>query len=417
MEGTGRLSLPFLMGFNSIYLGVNYLWISFESLILPTEIGGIVPVGQMGLYLGVIAAVGAGSGIAGNLGSGFLGDRIHIGGARRYPYIAIGIGMTVVAVLLEHFISLSVYVITAGYVLLQVFSNVAIGSVQPVVAETVRSEQRGVSAGMNGLFTLTGSAMGFGITGYLMTYHTEATAIYAIAGGVAFTGIASILTLALGRVPVARAEHLHISSFRHIPPDMRSFQRLISGSFMVFMGITGLTYFELYFFRQVLLVSNPQLYVAIAGIVVLAISAVASIVLGHFSDRIGRWRILILDSAFAAIPTAMIPYFRSFYVFLILGAFIGSAYGTFYSVSSAMAGDLAPKNEAGKYMAFFNLSLAGASTISPLIYGALLFIFRNTVHTGYIALFSASSAFYLMGAFIILMASRVSGSIGHRNAA
>ncbi|MEM0157334.1 MAG: MFS transporter [Thermoplasmataceae archaeon] len=415
MERARHLSLPFLIGFNSIYLGVNYLWISFESLILPTEIGGVVPVGQMGLYLGIIAAVGAGSGIAGNFGSGFLGDRIHIGGARRYPYIAIGIGMTVIAVLLQHFTSPSVYVVTAGYVLLQVFSNVAIGSVQPVVAETVRSEQRGISAGMNGLFTLTGSALGFGITGYLMTYRTEALALYAIAAGVAFTGTASILTLALGKVPVSRAEHVHISSFRHIPPDMRSFQRLIGGSFMVFMGITGLTYFELYFFRQILLVSDPQLYVAIAGIVVLAISAVASIVLGHFSDRIGRWRILILDAALAAIPTAIIPYFRSFYVFLILGAFIGSAYGTFYSVSSAMAGDLAPKNEAGKYMAFFNLSLAGASTVSPLIYGALLFIFRNTVHTGYVALFSTSSAFYLLGAFIILMASRVSGSIGHIN--
>ncbi|MCL4330936.1 MAG: hypothetical protein M1304_01530, partial [Candidatus Thermoplasmatota archaeon] len=134
MERGHRLSLLFLIGFNSIYLGVNYLWISFESLILPTEIGGVVPVGQMGLYLGVIAAVGAGSGIAGNLGSGFLGDRIHIGGARRYPYIAIGVGMTVLAVLLQHFVTLSVYVITAGYVLLQVFSNIAIGSVQPVVA-------------------------------------------------------------------------------------------------------------------------------------------------------------------------------------------------------------------------------------------------------------------------------------------
>ena len=417
MERGHRLSLLFLIGFNSIYLGVNYLWISFESLILPTEIGGVVPVGQMGLYLGVIAAVGAGSGIAGNLGSGFLGDRIHIGGARRYPYIAIGVGMTVLAVLLQHFVTLSIYVITAGYVLLQVFSNIAIGSVQPVVAETVRSEQRGISAGMNGLFTLTGSALGFGITGYLMTYHTEVLAIYSIAVGLAFTGIASILTLALGRIPVARAEHIRISSLRHVPADMRSFQRLVGGAFMVFMGITGLTYFELYFFRQVLLVSDPQLYVAIAGIVVLAISAVASIVLGHFSDRIGRWRILILDSALAAIPTAMIPYFRSFYIFLILGAFIGSAYGTFYSVSSAMAGDLVPKNEAGKYMALFNLALAGASTVSPLIYGTLLFLFRNTVHTGYVALFSTSAAFYLLGSLIIVLASRVSGNIGHRSAA
>ncbi len=412
MEGVPKLPMGFLLGFNSLYLGVNYLWISFESLILPTQIGNLVPEYRMGLVLGIVAAVGAGSGIFGNLLSGYLGDRIRILGSRRAPYIGIGVALATVTVFLDSFFASSLYVIVVGYIFLQVFSNIAVGSVQPVVAETVSADQRGISAGFNGLFTFTGSALGFGITGFLMTYYSETVAIYSIAAGLIITGTGAIVTLIYGKISPMREHRIHISGLRHMPKDLRSFQRLVAGSFMVFMGVTGLTYFELYFFKQVLNVIDPQIYVAIAGIVVLAISAVVTVLFGRFSDKIGRWRIMIADAAFAAVPTALIPFFRSFYIFLVLGILIGSSYGTFYSVSSAMAGDLAPKQEAGKYMALFNLALAGASTVSPLIYGSILFVLSSSVHYSYVALFSTSSVFYLIGSVIIFSGSRLSGNIG-----
>ena len=412
MERVRKLPIGFLLGFNSLYLGVNYLWISFESLILPTQVGVLVPESRMGLVLGIAAALGAGSGIGGNFLSGYLGDRVRIFGSRRSPYIAIGVVLTLASALLDGFLSHSLITIILAYMLLQIFSNVAIGSIQPVIAEAVGQEQRGISAGMNGLFTLTGSALGFGLTGYLMTYYTQEAAIFAIAAGILVTGTGAIVTLASRQISQERLHTIRIAGLRHMPRDLRAFRGLTGGAFLVFMGITGLTYFELYFFRQILGVSDPQLYVAIAGIVVLALSAMASITLGHFSDRIGRWRILIAVAAFAAIPTALIPYFRNFYVFLVLGSFIGVSYGTFYSVSSALAGDLVPKQEAGKYMALFNLSLSGASTISPLIYGTILFVLSSSVHLSYVALFSASAVFYVAGSTTIMGASRHSGTIG-----
>lgn len=413
MERIHKLPVSFLIGFNSLYLGVNYLWISFESLILPTQIGAIVPESRMGLILGITAALGAGSGIAGNLSSGFLGDRFRILGSKRSPYVAIGVSLALVSVLIDGFLSNIIATIVLAYMLLQVFSNVAIGSIQPVIAEAIGPEQRGVSAGINGLFTLTGSALGFGLTGYLMTYYSQETAIYSIAGGLLITGVGALVTLASKQISQERLHSIRVSSLRHMPPDLRAFRGLTSGAFLVFMGITGLTYFELYFFKQILDVPDPQIYVAIAGIVVLALSAIASIILGHFSDRIGRWRILIITAAFSAVPTAMIPYFRSFGVFLVLGSLIGVSYGAFYSVSSALAGDLVPKREAGKYMAIFNLSLSGASTVSPLAYGAILFMLSANVHLSYVALFSASALFYLSGSATIFRASRNSGVVGH----
>ena len=134
MKDPGRVSTRFLMSFNSIYLGVNYLWISFESLILPIQISKVLPISQMGLALGIVAAIGSGSGIAGNLLSGFLGDHFRIGKEKRAPYIALGFVVAAVAVVFDLRFSFSIYYILVLYAILQGLSNVAIGSVQPIIA-------------------------------------------------------------------------------------------------------------------------------------------------------------------------------------------------------------------------------------------------------------------------------------------
>ncbi|OWP56738.1 MAG: hypothetical protein B2I17_03865 [Thermoplasmatales archaeon B_DKE] len=408
MESQQKRSRGFIVGYNLIYLGVNYLWISFETLILPIQIGSVVPESEMGLFLGIVASVGSFSGIVGNISSGILSDRFRIGRGKRSPYIFIGIVLVAAMLIGESFFSPSLYEILAGYIVLQSFSNMAIGSTQPILAEIESHEQRGTSAGLNGLFTLIGAAMGFGVTSYFLNSPYRNGDMYALAAGIIISGLATIYTIRkVDSLPAhEKMDKLPLSMIRRPPRDMRKFSGLATGSFFVFMGITGLTFFELYFFKQVLDIPNPATYVAIAGILVLAVSAVASITLGHFSGRIGRWNILVADAIIAAVPTVLIPYFRTFYIFLILGSFIGAAYGTFYSVSYALASDLVPKGETGKYMALFNLSLTGASTISPLIYGLILYLLRASVHLGYVGLFSAAGSFYVAGAAILFVASR-----------
>ena len=408
METSQKRSGGFIIGYNLIYLGVNYLWISFETLILPLQIGSVVPESDMGLLLGIVASLGSFSGIIGNLASGMLSDRFSIGRGKRSPYISIGIAVVAAMLIGETFFSPSIYEILAGYIVLQSFSNMAIGSTQPILAEIESHEQRGTSAGLNGLFTLMGAALGFGVTSFFLNSPYRNGDLYALAAGIVFSGLATLYTIR--RIDTAQipkvVDHIPFGMIRRPPPDMKRFSRLATGSFFVFMGITGLTFFELYFFREVLGIPNPAAYVAIAGILVLAVSAVSSVVLGHFSGRIGRWNILVADAVIASIPTVMIPFFRTFYIFLILGSFIGATYGSFYSVSYALASDLVPKGQAGKYMAIFNLSLTGASTVSPLIYGLILFILRSSVHLGYVGLFSAAGSFYIIGAAILFAASR-----------
>jgi MFS family permease len=396
-----------------LYLGSNYLWISLESLILPTQIGAVVDPSQVGFILGITASVGNALGMMGNLLAGILSDRLRNGKSLRYPYIIAGVVVVILTLILEPFISGSLPGILSGYILLQAFSNMAIGATQPVLAEIQNKDQRGTSAGINGLFSLMGIGLGFGLTSYLISSPFVNYDFYAIAAGVAITGTGTLLALHARRntflsinMNYSSISLPHISSIRNFPINLIKFGKLIAGSFFVFSGITGLTYFELYFFKEVLNFSNAAIYVGIAGIVVIIVSSASAMVLGHFSTRLGRWNIIIADAIAASIPTFIIPYFRSFYIFLILGSIIGATYGTFYSVSFAVASDLIPENESGKYMSYFYLSIAGASSFSPLIYGSVLLFFGQTSSKGFTALFTLSGIFYLIGAAILYLAHK-----------
>ena len=412
MDSTPRAKNRFLIGYNLLYLGFNYLWISLESLILPTQIGLIVSSRQIGFVLGVTASIGNAFGILGNLLAGILSDRLRFGVANRFPYILAGIVVVLFTLVAEPTISKSYIGILSGYILLQAFSNMAIGATQPILAEIESKEQRGTSAGINGLFSLIGTGLGFGLTSILISSTLPNSDFYAIAAGVTVTGLGTLLAIHGKRVSAVASplKNLNISltTLKKIPINLKKFTKLIAGSFFVFSGVTGLTYFELYFFKEVLNFSNPAIYVGIAGIVVIIVSSASAMLLGHFSTRLGRWNIIIADAVAASIPTFMIPYFRSFYIFLILGSIIGATYGTFYSVSFAVASDLIPENESGKYMSLFYLSIAGASSFSPLIYGSALLFFGQTSADGFTALFTLSGIFYLIGAAILYLARKTS---------
>ncbi len=399
--------MGFMIGYNLIYLGVNYLWISYETMILPTQVSLLVPLARASFVLGITASIGNAAGIAGNLSSGFMVDRIIRRSGRRYLLIGAGLAGVLASLIFETLPLSSLILIIGGYVAIQAFSNIAMGAVQPIVAELHSEADRGTSAGFNGLFSLMGSAMGFGITSLFLSAGFYGHAIFSLMIGIIITGTGSAIV-------IERNDKSHRSEAKYVPDqedmikpqDMKLFSLFSLGSFFVFSGITGLTYFELFFFKIVLKSSDPDLLVGIAGITVLVISALSSVVIAHFSNRIGRWKILQVAAVTASIPTLIIPLFHNFYIFLALGSVIGAAYGSYYSVSFAMAGDLTLQRNSGKSIAFFYLSISVASAISPFIYGIIIFIFRNTANSGYSELFLCSGILYLLGAAILNRTSR-----------
>jgi MFS family permease len=396
--------LHFLLSLNSVHLGTNYLWISFESLILPLQLEGATGASTPGLEMGVIAFIAIAVGVFFSLFSGVLSDNHSILWGKRGPYIIIGTLFTIVAVAFSLLPIKSVLVVFVIFLSIQIGSNISSGAYQPLLRDLIQENQRGTAAGINGVFTLTGTAMGLGLTGFLISVGVLPFSLMIIV--IVLLATASITTLAIRRddepMPENAFHPLRIFLDIFNPNETSTdFFWLVGASFLFFLGITGLSFFELYYFSDVLMASDPASLVAISGIFVLVFSALGAALFGSLSDRYGRWKILLSSTVIAGFATALIPTIPTFTNFLILGSFIGISYGTYFTVSKALASDMAPPQDAGKYMAYYNIAVGGSSAFSTLFYGIVLEMFGTSYRIGFTAIFEMSAAFYFIGLFFL----------------
>jgi MFS family permease len=396
-----RRSVPFLLGMALYNLGVNYVWISYNSIILPNQVESLFPV-QKALVVGIVVSLSTTAGIILNIFSGVLSDNIRLGWGRRWPYIFLGAVFTCLALLVPALLPLAVFTVVSGYLMMQVFTNLSAGSYQPLLPDIIQENQRGQTSGFQGLMTLIGSAMGFGLTGYLVGIGQVRSALVSMSVAFLFTALLTIRTIRRSdRFP---REPTSISVWGAAREIFRpktvviSFFWLVLGSFLIFNGSAGLTYFEYYYFETILKISNPAFAVAITGLVVLVVAMFSSIVFGYLSDRVGRRNLIIGAAVVAGTATIFIPFLVNFYVFLAVASLVGGPLGIFNSVSYALASDLAPREETGKYMAYSNFAVGGASVVATPLEGALLSVLGVSNLQGFVAIFALSSAFYFVGA-------------------
>jgi MFS family permease len=390
---------------NAIHLGTNYLWISYESYILPLE---LISYGNSSLFLGIIAFLGTAIGVSAGLFFGTLSDKYNFGWGRRGPYILTGAVLIVLSIYVNELLTISLAGILLGYIMIQVTSNTAEGAYQPLYVDILNRNQRGKATGIGGIFRLMGSAMGYGITGFLIGTKYRIYVLVLIAIVVIITASMTARTIKTSDVIIKQKKpelgKLFMSMF-NLKHGMKDYIYVVLGSFMVFSGVIGLSFFELYFFKYILDEPNPAYYVSVAGIVVLTTSSIASIIFGILSDRIGRTRILLIVTVIGGIAMMLIPEFEKFDYFLILGSAIGISYGVFMSVSDALASDMSPLSEAGKFMGYYNMATGGASSISPLIYGLILDL-SVSYSAGFRYVFYTAGAFFFVGFILFIKVLR-----------
>ncbi len=381
---------------NAIHLGTNYLWISYESYILPIE---LLSYNKSSLFLGIIAFIGTALGVFIGLFFGTLSDKYNFGWGRRGPYIMAGAIFIALSMFLNQLLTITLAGVLLGYIMIQVSSNVAVGAYQPLYADILGEDQRGKGSGIGGIFRLLGSMMGYGITGFLIDTQYRQYVIVLITVVVVVTALLSTNTIKKSDLIIKRKKpgitKLFMDMF-NLKNGLKNYIYVVVGSFMVFSGVIGLSFFELYFFKYILHYANPAYYVSIAGIVVLITSAFASFVFGVLSDKIGRKKILVYITVIGGIAMILIPEFEKFVYFLILGSIIGMSYGIFMSVSDALASDMSPGEETGKYMGYYNMATGGASSVSPLIYGLILY-FSSSYSLGFGYVFYAAGGFFFIG--------------------
>ncbi len=397
-------SFRYIFGMNSVYLGNNYLWTSFESLFLPYVIELLVPSRLQTIYLGIIAFAGIIIGIAFNFLSGSFSDKFHSRFGRRSPMILTGSIIVIFSLLLFIVIKETIITIFIIYILIEIGSNIAYGSYQPLIRDIIPESQRSTSSGVGGFFTLIGSAFGFGLSGVLIG-----------TGRIELATVLILITIAAGAIitifTIKREDYISSSEIirRKLAGVIKNFKQstkfkwMAIANFFITTGSSGLVFFEYYYFEYSLDLKDTAIYVAIAGVTILLLSALSTVGIGILADKINKEIFLLIFPLISGFSILFISFIHAFYLFLVLGSLIGIAYGNYFTITNSYMSFIVPHGSAGKYLSIFLVSTEIGAAFSPLIYGLVLFLFRGMGSAEYSRLFELSSIFYFVGFALILL--------------
>ena len=116
---------------------------------------------------------------------------------------------------------------------------------------------------------------------------------------------------------------------------------------------------------------------------------VFSLLGGFLTDRIGRRRMHLLAAVLVGVGSLLMLPARTPWAVLVFGSILGAGIGVFLTANWALANDLAPAGEAGKFLGLTNIATAGAGATSrlagPIIDG--LNLAAPGRYLGYAALF------------------------------
>jgi MFS family permease len=417
-----RLPLGALIGTSIYTLGVNVVWLSFNIVIVPYQVQKIFPghanSNTAALWVGILEGVGTTVAVIINIIAGIISDHITTKRfGRRAPVMLVGTVLTAPFVLLGIFFPITLPLIFTIYIGMQFFTNISSGGFQPTLADFVPEKQRGISAGLKGLFTLIGSVVGVALISGLLAANQDTAALIVVAATFVLTTILNVIAMRPYDKTDAEIAPIHLGAalrdmFR-IQNIAGGFWWFIFGSFLIYMGLSNFQgYSQLYLQTDLHQTQNQALQsVSIFGGVGVLVSMVFAVTAGIISDRIGRRNIIIFAVIMATVMSAFFPFvpqlgtfvpaLTGFGVFLIVASLYSASIGMVQSVDTALTSDLVPIESAGKYMAYANLAVGVANAVAPLLFGFILFIQGPLTVKSFTVFFVVTAIFFIISAFIM----------------
>jgi Na+/melibiose symporter-like transporter len=407
------------LAMNVYWFGLAFMWNGLHPIVLPALLLRMVPEALKNTYLGGLTFAGLVLAMVVQPLAGGLSDSTRSRWGRRRPWILAGTLLALVFLcgmaLAGDFLGLLV-----AYLLLQIASNSAHGPAQGLIPDLVPEQQRGLASGIKNLFDMLGLVVASLVAGQLMEAGSPALAFIVIGAVLAVSTLVTLLTTPeVDATGLGESSHSQDRSLGARPgPALRSlrdvlsvdFRRypdytwLIVSRFLILLGIYAVQGFAQYYVRDVLRVPNPA---EVTGNLLAAIGLPLTLLVfpaGLLSDRLGRRRLNLVAGVLIVPGIFLLVFARSVPAVLAFGAVIGMGTGIFLSANWALATDLIPEREAGKYLGLTNLATAGSGAAArlagPLIDGVNAL--RPGAYLGYPALFLLASASALSGVLLLL---------------
>jgi MFS family permease len=401
-----KRSVGFLFGMSTLMLGANLVWVSYNTILLPTLVEKVVTE-HKGLVVGLIGFFGTLVSILWGIISDHTSSRL----GKRSPAILTGalvalplIGLPIIILspaLKAILFPLALPIIIISYFGMQFFTNVGNGAWWPLLVDVVPENQRGLASGIQGFLTLMGAAIGILVVTSLNQNGQTGAALWLIAGVFALTGVINAWVIQGKDKPADATQHISIwkamTDMFKVRTRVVVFFWLVLALLLANMGINSLQFFARYFFEIYFPAISPDAGFRIMGGISLVVTMLAAVGSGFLSDKIGRRPMILWSMFVCAACTLLMGFTGNFTLFLVFAALRSIATGPIMATAPALASDLSPKDEAGQYMAYNNLSTGLSGALASLIFGVLLV---NMTRTTFIYLFIISAFLFLIGGIV-----------------
>jgi MFS family permease len=330
--------------------------------------------------------------------TGALSDRTTSRFGRRRPWIAVGAVVFAVSLILlgaqDTIVGIGVFwsLALTGFCILTAALTATISDQVPV-------DQRGYVSGWLSAPQAIGIVLGvvlvtYVFVGALFGYTAMAVLLLVLVTPFLFLPDA-VLPKELRQRMTFRAivESLWISPREH--PD---FGWTLLSRILVNFGNAFGTTLLLYFLEFGLKDENADDDLLVLILIYTVFVILASLLVGHWSDRIGRRKVFVfVSSAIQGVAALLLAFVPDLTVAMVAAALLGLGYGCFLSVDQALATQVLPDPEnRGKDLGIMNIATAVPQALAPLIGAGVVAMLG-----GFVGLFVMSGVFAFAGALAV----------------
>jgi MFS family permease len=428
---TRRVSLFDQMNINAFWIANNFHWQALLAIVLPSMVVKFLGDTNKDINLALVVVWGTFVAVIANPLVGAISDHATFRMGRRRPFMIIGTVFNVLTLLVFAFaptwFSSTGLLITfiLLFLCLQLTNNVANAPWSAIIADKVPQDQRGTTAGFNGLFNLLGTAIGSIVAGLIVSktdalpiYRNEIVQIFLL---IALVQIAFVTytIITVKETPLQTSATFELRTvLRHFlfrPTRYPDLSWVLLARLLIMMGIWGVFYFLQYYFDDVLggkgvhtiligsVFSGERFNGTLFQPILLAAALPTSLIAGWISDRKGRKGMVYLSGTVMTIVCLIFIWFPSQGFALFAGAFFGIGYGAYASVDWALTCDvLPPTDEAGKFLGLWSAMGIIPQVVGITVGAIILQALRGMPnHFGYTVLFLVTVLYFILGTVII----------------
>ncbi len=404
-----KVDVKYMLVLNAYWIGLSFMWNSLHVTILPAILLKYIPETQKNTWLGLLTFFGLIIALVVQPISGAITDRWHSKIGKRRPFMFLGSAGDLVFLLIMGFIG-GLPALFIGYIGLQFTSNIAHGPAQGLLPDEVPAEQLGMASGIKTALDMLGIIISSLLMGFLISSDNPDPRL-SITVIIALLVIFASITLFFSKEkPFEPQEKNRIDLWKTIKEVFnfkidgdRNYWRLIFSRFLYLVGIYGFQSFAQYFIRDKFSGQDPIMFTQVVMGSFVVVLIIFSLVAGKLSDRIGRKRLQTLSSFIGAFGAVLLIFAKTPFQLIFFGSIMGVGLGIFLSVNWALANEMAPAGETGKYIGLTNIATAGSAAVARLE-GPMTDILNNAAPGewwGWTALFAVSALLMLLSAWAL----------------